>query len=149
PDWALLPARRGRRPARIPVAERWVAALTGADSQVEVSSAEDETAAAELAASLAAWRDAAQAPAGPVRTCFRLVEPGPVEPGPAEPGPAEPGPAEPSETAAGPGALATEASAAAGNSADPAWLGADTAGSSPLPAEPAPEPGRPRAQAGP
>jgi SNF2 family DNA or RNA helicase len=85
PDWALLPARRGRHPARIPVAERWAAALTGADSQVEVSSAEDETAAAELAASLAAWRGAAQAPAGPVRTCFRLVEPDRSEPDLAEP----------------------------------------------------------------
>jgi SNF2 family DNA or RNA helicase len=85
PDWALLPARRGRHPARIPVAERWAAALTGADSQVEVSSAEDETAAAELAASLAAWRGAAQAPAGPVRTCFRLVEPDRGEPDLAEP----------------------------------------------------------------
>ena len=107
PDWALLPARRGRHPARIPVAERWAAALTGADSQVAVSSAEDETAAAELAASLAAWRDAAQAPAGPVRTCFRLVEPGPAEPELAkpelaEPEPAEPELAEPNEAAAEP-----------------------------------------------
>ena len=33
-----------------------------------------ETAAA-LAAALDDWRAAAQAPAGPVRTCFRLVEP--------------------------------------------------------------------------
>jgi SNF2 family DNA or RNA helicase len=130
PDWALLPARRGRRPARTPVAERWAAALTGADSQVEVSSAEDETAAAELAASLAAWRDAAQAPAGPVRTCFRLVEPERAEPGPAEP----------SEAAAEPGTVAAEASAVTGNGAGPA-------GNSPLPAEPAPEPGRLRAQA--
>jgi SNF2 family DNA or RNA helicase len=71
----LLAARRGRRPARIPVAERWAAALSGADAQVPVVTAEDEAEAAELAAGLEAWRRAAQAPAGPVRTCFRLIEP--------------------------------------------------------------------------
>ena len=75
PGWALLPPRRGRRPARVPVPERWAAALTGPDGEVEVATAEDEAEAAELAASLDAWRAAAQAPAGPVRTCFRLVEP--------------------------------------------------------------------------
>ncbi len=65
----------GRRPARVPVPERWVAALTGPDAEVEVGTAEDEAEAAGLAVSLDAWRAAAQAPAGPVRTCFRLVEP--------------------------------------------------------------------------
>jgi SNF2 family DNA or RNA helicase len=79
PGWTVLPPRSGRRPARIPVAERWLAALTGPSGEVTVSSAEDKTEAAELAAGLAAWRDAAQAPAGPVRTCFRLVEPEPAE----------------------------------------------------------------------
>lgn len=73
--WALLPPRRGRRPAHVPVAERWAAALTGPDAGVEVATAEDEAEVAELAAALDAWRAAAQAPAGPVRTCFRLVEP--------------------------------------------------------------------------
>ncbi len=58
----LLPARRGRRPARIPVAERWVAALTAASPQVEVTSAEDEHEAAQLAAQLDAWHAAAQLP---------------------------------------------------------------------------------------
>ena len=71
----LLPPRRGRRPARIPVAERWAEALTSASAQVEVTTAEDEREAAELAAQLDAWHAAAQLPAGPVRTCFRLVEP--------------------------------------------------------------------------
>jgi SNF2 family DNA or RNA helicase len=71
----LLPARRGRRLARIPVAERWIVALTSADGQVEVSTTEDEQEAAELATQLDAWHSAAQLPAGPVRTCFRLVEP--------------------------------------------------------------------------
>ena len=72
--WTLLPARRGRRPAHVPVAERWAAALASPDPHVLVDAAEDETAAA-LAAALDDWRAAAQAPAGPVRTCFRLVEP--------------------------------------------------------------------------
>jgi superfamily II DNA or RNA helicase len=84
--WALLPPRRGRRPARVPVPERWAAALAGPDAEVEVATAEDEAEAAELAASLDAWRAAAQAPAGPVRTCFRLVEPAPSPDGqPAQP----------------------------------------------------------------
>src|SRR5215831_15054090 len=71
----LLPVRRGRRPARIPVAERWLVALTSVGGQVEVTTTEDEREAAELAARLDAWHSAAQLPAGPVRTCFRLVEP--------------------------------------------------------------------------
>ena len=81
----LLPPRKGRRPARVPVAERWIAALTSAKAQVEVGTAEDEREAAELAAQLDAWHRAAQLPAGPVRTCFRLVEPEPAE-DKAEPG---------------------------------------------------------------
>ena len=40
-----------------------------------MEAAEDETGQPQLAAGLDAWRAAAQAPAGPVRTCFRLVEP--------------------------------------------------------------------------
>src|SRR5215469_11814041 len=73
--FGLVAAGRGRRPARIPVAERWAAALTGADAQVPVATAEDEAEAAELAAGLEAWRASAQVPVGPVRTCFRLIEP--------------------------------------------------------------------------
>jgi len=76
PEYGLLPRRSGRRPARIPVVERWAAALTGADSQVPVTTPQDEAEAADLASALDDWRAAAQAPAGPVRTCFRLVEPG-------------------------------------------------------------------------
>jgi SNF2 family DNA or RNA helicase len=73
--FSLVASRRGRRPARIPIAERWAAALTGADAQVPVVAPEDEAEAAELAAGLEAWRGAAQVPVGPVRTCFRLIEP--------------------------------------------------------------------------
>ena len=74
PGWALLAPRRGRRSAAVPVAERWAAALASADPDVQVDAAEEETVAA-LAAALDDWRAAAQVPAGPVRTCFRLVEP--------------------------------------------------------------------------
>jgi superfamily II DNA or RNA helicase len=81
PGFALLPGRPGRRPARVPVAERWAAALAGADAQVPVATPEDEAEAAELAAALDQWRAAAQVPAGPVRTCFRLTEPQAPEPG--------------------------------------------------------------------
>jgi SNF2 family DNA or RNA helicase len=91
PGWALLPPRRGRRPARMPVAERWALALTGPDGRVEVTTGEDEDEAAELAAGLAAWHEAVQLPAGPVRTCFRLVEP---DPGPDSAGPDHAGPAD-------------------------------------------------------
>jgi hypothetical protein len=75
PGFTLLPARRGRRPARVPVAERWAAALTSANPHVAVTTPEDEAEATALEAELAAWRAAAQVPVGPVRTCFRLVEP--------------------------------------------------------------------------
>ena len=79
--------------------ERWAAALAGPDAEVEVATAEDEDEAAELAAALGAWRAAAQAPAGPVRTCFRLVEPVHPEHRPRPP-PSPPGadqPAQPPE----------------------------------------------------
>jgi SNF2 family DNA or RNA helicase len=72
---ALLPARRGRRPARTPVIERTVLALTAPEPVVEVAGAEDEREAAELTSAFAEWLAAAARPAGPVRTCFRLVEP--------------------------------------------------------------------------
>src|SRR6266516_201975 len=80
--YSLLALRRGRRPARIAVAERWIEALTGPDAQLTGLAPEDEPQAAELAAILEEWRAAAQLPVGPVRTCFRLVEP----PGEADPG---------------------------------------------------------------
>ena len=72
---ALLPARRGRRPAQIPIIERTVAALTASDPLVEVEGAADEREARELASAFAEWLASAARPDGPVRTCFRLVEP--------------------------------------------------------------------------
>ena len=83
---ALLPARRGRRPARIPVIERTVESLTASEPLVEVEGAEDEREARELASAFAEWLASAARPAGPVRTCFRLIEP----PAPPVPDPAYP-----------------------------------------------------------
>jgi len=80
----LLPARRGRVPARLPMPERYVMALTTTDARVGVATPQDEAEAAELAAELGAWRDGALIPAGPVRTCFRLAEPA-EPPGQAQP----------------------------------------------------------------
>ena len=72
---SLLPPRRGRTPARLPAAERFVLALTTADARLDVVTTQDEAETAGLAAELDAWRDGAVIPAGPVRTCFRLAEP--------------------------------------------------------------------------
>jgi superfamily II DNA or RNA helicase len=72
---ALLPARHGRRPARIPYPERIVASLTAPAPLIASETPEDEAEAAVLAGSLAEWLAAARLPAGPVRTCFRLIEP--------------------------------------------------------------------------
>jgi SNF2 family DNA or RNA helicase len=72
---ALLPARKGRRPARIELAERMLLALAGQQPLVEVADAADEREARELAAAFTDWLASASLPAGPVRTCFRLVEP--------------------------------------------------------------------------
>ncbi|MEP7025896.1 MAG: SNF2-related protein, partial [Actinomycetota bacterium] len=115
---ALLPARRGRRPAAIPVAERWAAALTSPDPRVDVAGPEDEAEASVLAADMSAWHAAAQLPAGPVRTCFRLVEPPHPEPAETTASPASPtasptaSPAHPGADPADPGVDPTEPSAA-------------------------------------
>jgi SNF2 family DNA or RNA helicase len=72
---ALLPARKGRRPARIAAAERMLLALTAPQPFVEVAGATDEREARDLAAAFAHWLASATLPGGSVRTCFRLVEP--------------------------------------------------------------------------
>jgi SNF2 family DNA or RNA helicase len=74
---------RGGSGARAQLAERWLAALTAADACLGELTPAQQEAAADLAAELAAWRAAAQVPAGPVRTCFRLVEPEATEDEPA------------------------------------------------------------------
>jgi SNF2 family DNA or RNA helicase len=52
-----------------------VLALSAPEPLVEVAGAEDEREAAELTSAFAGWLAGAARPAGPVRTCFRLVEP--------------------------------------------------------------------------
>jgi SNF2 family DNA or RNA helicase len=74
----LLPARRGRRPARTAIVERMLVALTGSQPLIEVTDATDEREARELTAAFAEWLASAALPGGSVRTCFRLVEPLPV-----------------------------------------------------------------------
>ncbi|MCO6007542.1 DEAD/DEAH box helicase [Actinoallomurus purpureus] len=68
----LLPERMGRVPDRLPLAERWAAALTGPDPTVSREPGDDPDA---LAAELDAWAAAARRSTGPLRVCFRLVEP--------------------------------------------------------------------------
>jgi SNF2 family DNA or RNA helicase len=72
---ALLPARRGRRPARIEVAERMLLALSGPQPLVEIADAADEREARDLVTAYAGWLASAALPTDAVRTCFRLVEP--------------------------------------------------------------------------
>jgi SNF2 family DNA or RNA helicase len=69
PEFALVPPN----PAA-PLTDRWAAALTSDGGEFPVAAAEIAT-AAQLAFALWAWQDAAQEPPGPVRTCFRLIEP--------------------------------------------------------------------------
>jgi SNF2-related domain/SNF2 Helicase protein/Helicase conserved C-terminal domain len=69
PGFAVLQASPGA-----PLTDRWAAALTGPDGHLTVPT-RDRAGAAQLAFALWAWQDAAQQPPGPVRTCFRLIEP--------------------------------------------------------------------------
>jgi superfamily II DNA or RNA helicase len=72
----LLPARRGKVPDRLPLAERWAEALTGPSAEVAREPGDDPD---ELIAELDAWAAAARRPSGPLRVCFRLAEPGAEE----------------------------------------------------------------------
>jgi SNF2 family DNA or RNA helicase len=68
----LLPPRRGRVPEMLPLTELWVAALTGPNAEIVREPWYDPD---ELAAELDAWAAQARLPTGPLRVCFRLVEP--------------------------------------------------------------------------
>jgi hypothetical protein len=72
---SLLPARKGRRPAQVPLSERFVESLTAPQPLLEVATATDELEARQLSATFAGWLASAALPAGSVRTCFRLIEP--------------------------------------------------------------------------
>ncbi|WP_106397930.1 DEAD/DEAH box helicase [Actinocorallia populi] len=78
----LLPPRTGRTPEHVPLAERWLEALTGPDPLVAREPGDDP---AELRAELDAWYRAARPAHGPLRLTFRLVEPRAPEPEPGEP----------------------------------------------------------------
>jgi hypothetical protein len=69
PGFELLPTGRAA-----PLTDRWAVALTAPAAEFSVATRELAQ-AAQLAFVLWAWQDAAQEPPGPVRTCFRLVEP--------------------------------------------------------------------------
>lgn len=71
----LLVSRR-KVPDRLPLAERWVAALTGPSPEVAREPRDDPD---DLIAELDAWAAAARRPSGPLRVCFRLAEPGAKE----------------------------------------------------------------------
>lgn len=70
PGLVLAPPRRGRRPRRLPLAEAWLAALSGPDGHLEAEP--DEVAA--LASLLQPWDEAGGVPTGPARATFRLSE---------------------------------------------------------------------------
>jgi SNF2 family DNA or RNA helicase len=74
----LLAERTGRVPDRLPLAERWAAALTGPDPAVAREPGDDPD---TLAAALDDWAAAARRPSGPLRVCFRLNEPPEDDPG--------------------------------------------------------------------
>jgi SNF2 family DNA or RNA helicase len=66
----LTPARRGRRPRRLPGVEGWLAALSAADGRFDADP-EDLDA---LAQALRPWDDVGTGRTGPVRATFRLTE---------------------------------------------------------------------------
>ncbi|MET0190579.1 MAG: DEAD/DEAH box helicase [Pseudonocardia sediminis] len=66
----LVPARRGRTPARSVAVEAWLGALTGEDPSVDAP----ENEVAELARALEGWDEVGSGPAGPGRGVFRLAE---------------------------------------------------------------------------
>jgi superfamily II DNA or RNA helicase len=72
PGFALLSG--GPAGPASPLTERWAEALAAENGSLDVSRGE-KALAAQLAFALWAWQDAAQEPPGPVRTCFRLIEP--------------------------------------------------------------------------
>jgi SNF2 family DNA or RNA helicase len=66
----LAPARRGRRPQRLPAVEGWLTALSAPDSRFDADR-EDLDA---LAQALRPWDDVGAGRTGPVRATFRLTE---------------------------------------------------------------------------
>ncbi|MCD0448272.1 SNF2-related protein [Actinocorallia sp. API 0066] len=67
-----LPPRTGKTPERIPLAERWFAALTGPSGAVAREPGDDP---APLRADLDAWFRTARPADSPLRLTFRLIDP--------------------------------------------------------------------------
>ena len=68
--WQFAPPRRGRRPARLPAAEAWLAALSGPDGRFDAEPGE----LGALASELASWDEVGTGQTGPARATFRLAE---------------------------------------------------------------------------
>ncbi len=66
----LIPPRRGRRPARLAIAEAWLAALSSPDGRFDAEPAELDA----LAEALHPWDEVGVGQTGPVRATFRLTE---------------------------------------------------------------------------
>jgi SNF2 family DNA or RNA helicase len=66
----LTPPRRGRRPARLPAAEAWLAALSGPYGRFAADPGELDA----LAAALHPWQEVGTGLTGPARATFRLAE---------------------------------------------------------------------------
>ncbi len=71
---SFLPRRPGRQPRRLPVADAWLAALSGPDGRLEPA---DPAELDALADALAPWDEVGRGAEGPARATFRLR---PVEP---------------------------------------------------------------------
>ncbi len=78
---SLVPPRRGRRPARPPVAEVWLAALTGPDANVAADSAD----LAGLAHQLQPWVESVHESPGPAQLVLRLADPRSTDADPDDP----------------------------------------------------------------
>lgn len=68
---SFLPKRRGRRPARTPIAEAWLDALTGADGHLRAEPDEID----DLAEHLRPWDQVGIEDAGPASLVLRLADP--------------------------------------------------------------------------
>jgi SNF2 family DNA or RNA helicase len=82
----LLPPRPGRRPRRLPLSEKWLAALTAPEGRFEADDAE----LGVLEEALRPWSEVGVTRIGPARATFRLVE---TEPDDRVDGPVEETPA--------------------------------------------------------
>ena len=69
-DLDLTPARRGRRPKRLPAVEAWLSALSAPDGRFEAEPSDIDA----LARSLQPWEGVGTGRTGPARAVFRLAE---------------------------------------------------------------------------